>query len=292
MFVLQNPLGIDPETYVDPTVDALVTVLVFAVSFGLLYLLGRYFVARALGRLLQQQDVDETLVSLATSSLSVVSTVVALALAATIAGFGVVLAAFATLGGAFAVAVGFASKDIIANLVAGVFILHDEPFDVGDWIEWNDHSAVVENVTLRVTKLNTFDDQQITVPNSDLANSPVINNMENDTRRVEASFGIGYDSDIDRAREIILTEGADIEGVFEEPEPAAPVTELGDSAVVFSGRIYVDPHQTSVGGVRAQFLERVKRRFDAEGIDMPYPNTELSGGIEVETSGEGTAPGA
>ena len=292
MFVLQNPLGIDPETYVDPTVDALVTVLVFAVSFGLLYLLGRYFVARALGRLLQQQDVDETLVSLATSSLSVVSTVVALALAATIAGFGVVLAAFATLGGAFAVAVGFASKDIIANLVAGVFILHDEPFDVGDWIEWNDHSAVVENVTLRVTKLNTFDDQQITVPNSDLANSPVINNMENDTRRVEASFGIGYDSDIDRAREIILTEGADSEGVFEEPEPAAPVTELGDSAVVFSGRIYVDPHQTSVGGVRAQFLERVKRRFDAEGIDMPYPNTELSGGIEVETSGEGTAPGA
>jgi small-conductance mechanosensitive channel len=65
------------------------------------------------------------------------------------------------------------------------------------------------------------------------------------------------------------------------------VTELGDSAVVLSGRIWIDPAESSYGAVRAAFVEAVKRRFDAEGIDMPYPNTELSGGLEVRTLGDG-----
>ncbi len=285
MIPVQQGFSINPQDYVDTVVSAVTTVVLFVVAFVVLYLLGRQFVTRAVRRVLKQQEVDETLVSLATSATSVATAIVAVALAATIAGFGVVLAAFATLGGALALAVGFASKDIIANLVAGVFILHDEPFDVGDWVEWNGNSAVVRNVRLRVTKLETFDDQMVTVPNGDLANSAVVNNMENDTRRVEASFGIGYDDDIERAREVIIEEGANIEGVLEEPAPSAPVTELGDSAVVFSGRVYVDPHKSSVGGVRAQHLEAVKQRFDAEGINMPYSNTELSGAIEVENIG-------
>jgi small conductance mechanosensitive channel len=285
MIPVQQGFSVDPQEYIDPVIGAATTVVVFVVVFVVLYLLGRRFVTGAVRRVLQHQEVDETLVSLATSTASVATAVVAVGLAATVAGFGVVLAAFATLGGALALAVGFAAKDIIANFVAGVFILHDEPFDVGDWIEWNGNSAVVRNVRLRVTKLETFDDQMVTVPNSDLANSAVVNNMDNDTRRVEASFGIGYDDDIERAREVIIEEGANIEGVLEEPAPSAPVTELGDSAVVFSGRVYVDPHKSSVGGVRSQYLEAVKRRFDAEGIDMPYSNTELSGAIKVERVG-------
>jgi Small-conductance mechanosensitive channel len=208
MLTLQQGFSVNPQEYIDPVISAVTTVVLFVVAFVVLYLLGRHFVTRAVRRVLQHQEVDETLVSLATSTTSVATAVVAVALAATIAGFGVVLAAFATLGGALALAVGFAAKDIVANFVAGIFILHDEPFDVGDWIEWNGNSAVVQNIRLRVTKLETFDDQMVTVPNSDLANSAVVNNMENDTRRVEASFGIGYDDDIEQAREAIIEEGA------------------------------------------------------------------------------------
>ncbi|GAB7120494.1 hypothetical protein JCM9743_29600 [Natrinema sp. JCM 9743] len=216
--------------------------------------------------------------------------VVAVALAATVAGFGVVLAAFATLAGALALAVGFAAQDLIANFVAGVFIIQDEPFSTGDWIEWDSNSGVVREIQLRVTKLDTFDNQLVTVPNSDLASAAVVNNEANDKRRVSVGFGIGYEDDIEQAREAIIDEGSRIEGVFDDPKPTAPVTELGDSAVVLQGRVWIDPKKHSYGAVRARFLEAVKERFDAEGIDMPYPNTELSGGIEVTNADEMEAP--
>jgi small conductance mechanosensitive channel len=215
---------------VPPIISAVTTVVLFVIAFVVIYLLGRSFVTRAVERSLQRRDVDATLVSLATSAATVVTVVVAVALAATVAGFGVVLAAFATLGGALALAVGFAARDLIANFVAGVFIIHDEPFEVGDWVEWNGNSGVVRDIQLRVTKLDTFDNQLLTVPNSDLTTSAVVNNVANDQLRLSVDVGIGYDDDIERAREAIID----------------------------------------------------------EGIDMPYPNTELSGAIEVTNVGEGT----
>ncbi|AQL44678.1 mechanosensitive ion channel protein (plasmid) [Halorientalis sp. IM1011] len=284
--VLLQTVSVDPQQYIPPIVSALTTAVLFVVAFAVIYWLGKYFLSRTVERGLEHRDFDQTLIDLAVSTTVVVVAVVAAALAATVAGFGVVLAAFATLAGALALAVGFAAQDIIANFVAGVFIIQDEPFTTGDWIEWNGNSAVVREVQLRVTKLETFDNQLVTVPNSDLAGAALINNEANDERRVSVGFGIGYEDDIEQAREAILDEGSRIEGVLDEPEPTAPVTELGDSAVVLQGRIWIDPEEHSYGAVRAQFLEAVKERFDADGIDMPYPNTELSGGLEVTNVGE------
>jgi len=280
MFVLQQGT-LDPGQYIPPLIGAVTTVVLFVVVFAILYLLGQAVVTPTVERALRARDVNETLVGLAVSVTVTVTAVVAIALAATVAGFGVVLAAFATLAGALALAVGFAAQDLIANFVAGVFIIQDEPFAVGDWIEWDGNEGVVREIGLRVTKLETFDNQLLTAPNADLANSAVVNNVANDRRRVSVGFGIGYEDDIDHAREVILEEGAAIDGVLDDPAPSAPVTELGDSAVVLSGRLWIDPAESGYGPVRARFLEAVKQRFDAEGIDMPYPNTELSGGVEV-----------
>jgi small-conductance mechanosensitive channel len=287
--LLQQGVSLDPQQYVPALISAVTTVVLFVVVFVVLYLLGKYFVARAVEASLRHRNFDETLVGLAVSTTVGIIAVVAVALAATVAGFGIVLAAFATLAGALALAVGFAAQDLIANFVAGVFIIQDEPFTVGDWIEWSGNSGVVREIQLRVTKLDTFDNQLVTVPNSDLASAAVINNVANDNRRVSVDFGIGYADDIDQARAAIVDEGSRLDGVLGDPEPTAPVTSLGDSAVVLSGRIWIDPDESSYGSVRAQFVEAVKERFDAEGIDMPYPNTELSGGIEVTNvdGGEG-----
>jgi small conductance mechanosensitive channel len=287
MLPLQFGVQLDPQQYVPPVISALTTVAIFVVVFALVYTVGKYFVTRAVETSLERRDFDPTIVSLAVSTVVVVVAVLSIAIAATVAGFGVVLAAFATLGGALALAVGFAAQDIIANFVAGIFIIQDEPFEVGDWIEWNGNSGVVREIQLRVTKLDTFDNELVTVPNSDLASSAVVNNVANDRRRVSVGFGIGYEDDIEQAREAIIDEGSAIDAVLDEPEPTAPVTSLGDSAVVLQGRIWIDPDEHSYGAIRAQFLEAVKERLDAEGIDMPYPNTELSGGVEV-TNVDGT----
>jgi small-conductance mechanosensitive channel len=281
MLPLQQGQPIDFQQYVPALIDTITTILTFAIVFFLVYRIGRSVSVRAVENSLQRRGFDETLIGFAVSMTVLVMTVFAIAIAATIAGFGTVLAAFATLGGAITLAVGFAAQDLIANFVAGVFIIQDKPFTVGDWIEWDGKDGVVREIQMRVTKLDTFDNELVTVPNSDLANAAVVNNVANDRRRVSVGFGIGYDDDIDQARTAIVEEGARIDGVIEDPEPTAPVTELGDSAVVLSGRIWIDPLESSYGVIRSQFVEAVKERFDAEGIDIPYPNTELSGGVEV-----------
>jgi small-conductance mechanosensitive channel len=281
MLPLQLGTSIDLQQYVPVLISVITTILLFIIVFVVVYRLGGFFVTRAVESSLKRRNFDETLVKFAVSTTVVVTAVFAAALAATVAGFGTVLAAFATLAGALTLAIGFAAQDLIANFVAGVFIIQDKPFTVGDWIEWDGNEGVVREIHLRVTKLDTFDNELVTVPNSDLANAAVINNVANDRRRVSVDLGIGYDDDIEQARDAIVEEGARIGGVLEDPEPTAPVTELGDSAVVLSGRIWIDPSESSYGVIRSQFVEAVKKRFDAKGIDMPYPNTELSGDIEV-----------
>jgi len=293
MFPLQQDPPIDFQQYVPPLVDAITTILTFAIVFFLVYRIGRSVSVRAVENSLQRRGFDETLIGFAVSMTVLVATVFAIAIAATIAGFGTVLAAFATLGGAITLAVGFAAQDLISNFVAGVFIIQDKPFTVGDWIEWDGNDGVVREIQMRVTKLDTFDNELVTVPNSDLANAAVVNNVANDRRRVSVGFGIGYDDDIDQARTAIVEEGARVDGALEDPEATAPVTELGDSAVVLSGRIWIDPSEHSYGVIRSQFVEAVKERFDDEGIDIPYPNTELSGGVAVtnDSAGKGGVAG-
>lgn len=286
MLPLQQGISLDPQQYVPAIISAITTVALFIVVFVVLYLFGKYFLTRAVEGTLKQRNFDETLSGIAVSVTVVITAVVAVALAATVAGFGVVLSAFAILAGALALAVGFAAQGLISNFVAGVFIIQDKPFTVGDGIEWDGKSGVVRDVQLRVTKLDTPENRVLTVPNSDLANAAVINNVANAKRRVSVDFGIGYDEDIEPARNAIITEGTNIEGVLDEPKPTAPVAELGDSAVVLSGQIWIDTNESSYVAIRAAFVERVKQRFDAERIDMPYPNTELSGGIEVMNTGE------
>jgi small-conductance mechanosensitive channel len=278
--------------YGDALLSFAVTVVVFLVAFVAIYLVGRSVLVRLTKRALGARDFSPAIVSLGSSLAGVFALFGAFALAATVAGFGVILTAFATLTGALALAVGFAAQDLIANFVAGIFIIKDEPFEVGDYVEWNGHGGTVREIQLRVTKLDTFGNEMLTVPNSDLASAVVTNPVANETLRVDYEFGIEYDADIELARRIIVEEGSGISGVLAEPEPSAPVVALGDSAVVLSGRIWIDPRESSPGGTRAAFIEAVKTRFDAEGVGMPYPHTELVGSIDVESSGPSSVSGA
>lgn len=273
--------AIDTDEIVAMAVEAVITIVLFLVAFVLFYLIGKAIFTRMVKESLEYRDVNAAIVGLAVSVTVAVTAVLSIALAATVAGFGVVLSAFAILGGALALAIGFAGRDLLANFIAGVFIIQDEPFVIGDWIQWDGNSGIVREIQLRVTKIDTFDDELITVPNAHLANTAVTNPVANDQLRVRYDFGIGYDDDIDLAREVIIEEARQLEGVLDDPAPSAPVIDLGDSDVVLSGRVWIDPNVTSAAGVRTKFIEAVKKRFDAEGIDIPYPNTELSGGIEV-----------
>mgnify|MGYP002279935581 CR=1 FL=1 len=290
--ILQVPTSLDGflAQYGSVVVDFAITVVVFVVTFVLLYGIGKSVLVRATKRTLNAREFSTAVVSLGSSIAAVLALVGAVAIAGAVAGFPSLLTAFATLAGALALGLSFAAGDIIENFVAGIFILKDKPFTVGDYIEWDGNDGIVREINLRVTKLDSFDNEQLTVPNGDLANAVVTNPVANETRRVTFDFGIEYDASIKAAREIILDEASKIDGILADPAPSAPVTGLADSAVVLNARVWVDPVETGAGPVKFQLVENVKRRFDAEGIGMPYPYTELTGEIDVNTRDIEAAP--
>jgi len=257
-------------------------ILTFIVAFLVLYRIGKSVFVRMVKRGLDSREFSPAVVSLGSSIAGAVALFGAVAVAAAVAGVDAILTAFATITGALALGVAFAAGDIIENFVAGIFILKDKPFEVGDHIEWDGNDGIVRQIDLRVTKLDTFNNEQVTVPNGDLANSVVKNPVANETRRVPFDFGIEYDADIELAREIIIDEAHEIDGILEDPEPTAPVTGLADSAVVLNGRVWINPRETGAGPVKTKWVEAVKNRFDAEGVGMPYPHTELTGSVAVD----------
>jgi small-conductance mechanosensitive channel len=287
--LLQNdgliPGSVDEALEMYP--DLLGAVATFLVAFVVVYLLGRLVVVPLTNRAMQARGFDATIRSLAEDVVGALVLFAALAVALALAGFGGFIAAFATLGGALALALGFAAQDLVGNFVAGVFILKDKPFEVGDWIEQGDVVGRVEDIDLRVTTVRTFDNEKITVPNSELANNPLKNPVAYDRLRQKFVFGIGYEDDIDHAKEVILDEASKEPEILDDPAPAVRVTELADSYVGLQTRFWMDnPSRSGFTAIRSDFVQAVKERCDAEGIDMPYPYVEVVGGIDVDMDGE------
>ncbi|WP_262176037.1 mechanosensitive ion channel family protein [Haloarcula laminariae] len=273
---LEAPAGLVPAV-----VSFLLTVVTFVVAFVVLYLVGKSVLVRMTKRTLNAREFSPAIVSLGSSIAGAVALFGAVAVAATVAGFPTILAAFATITGALALGVAFAAGDIIENFVAGIFILKDKPFEVGDYIEWDGNGGIVREINLRVSKLDTWDNEQLTVPNGELANAVVKNTQAHETRRVTVDFGVDYGSDVDEAREIIIEEIEAIDGVLADPAPSAPLTTLGDSAIVFNARMWINPQETGAGGVKHKLTESVMDRFDEADIGFPYPHTQVVGELDV-----------
>jgi small-conductance mechanosensitive channel len=260
----------------------LITALLFVVGFAATLVIGKVVFVPGVDRAIVSRGLDEAVRSLTKSVANAVVWVAAVAIGFTIAGYGAFLSAFAVFGGAVALAVGFAAQDLLGNFVAGVFILKDKPFEVGDWIEWDGNSGRVEDIDLRVSRVRTFDNERITVPNGDLANNAVTNPVAYDTLRQKFVFGIGYDDDIEQATDIIVEEAAAHEEILDDPAPSVRVVELGDSAVGLQSRWWIDePGRGDFVRVRSEYVTAVKEAFDEAGIDMPYVHRQLTGSVEV-----------
>jgi len=207
---------------------------------------------------------------------------VAVAVAFGLAEYGDFLQSLATIGAAATLAIGFAMQDVLKNFAAGIFIFTDKPFRIGDWIEWDGNAGVVEDISLRVTRVRTFDNELLTVPNSNLTDDVIKNPVAKDQLRLKYLFGIGYDDDIDAATELIVEEAQKHDDILDDPAPSVRLTELGDSSVGLQSRIWIaNPSRADWVKTRGEYVTNVKQRFDEADITIPYPNRTLSGGLEM-----------
>lgn len=277
-----NPSQLDAITNAVDVAAIAGTLIRFVAGFVAVLLLGKYVLIPGVRRVVRSRGFDEAVLSLGTNVLNAVVWVAAVAIGFAVAGYGAFLSAFAVFGGAIALAVGFAAQDLLGNFVAGVFILKDKPFEVGDWIEWDGKSGRVEEIDLRVSRVRTFDNELVTVPNGDLANNAVTNPVAYDTLRQKFVFGIGYDDDIGEATDIIVEKAEAHEEILDDPGVSVRVTELGDSAVGLQSRWWIDdPDRGDFVRVRSEYVTAVKEAFDDAGIDMPYVHRQLTGSVEV-----------
>jgi small-conductance mechanosensitive channel len=261
------------------------TALSFLIAFLAIFLIGRALLMPLVERLLQARNLDRHARRPLRKLTWFVILFAAFGLAFGFAGLGSILTSLATIAAAATLAIGFAMQDVLKNFVAGVFIYTDKPFRIGDWIEWDDHSGIVEDISLRVSRVRTFDNERITVPNGDLANNAVTNPVAYETLRQKFVFGIGYDDDISQATDIIVEEAEAHEEILDDPGVSVRLVELGDSAVGLQSRWWIaDPDRGDFVRVRSEYVTAVKEAFDEAGIDMPYVHRQLTGSVEVVES--------
>lgn len=242
------------------------------IGAALLILIVGFIVAgwasRAVARMLSKRErFDATLIPVVRAIVRYA--ILVFVVIAVLAQLGVETTSVLAVLGAAGLAIGLALQGTLSNIAAGLMLLWLRPFRVGDFIEVSSVSGTVREVGLFVTQLDSYDGIYNFVPNSELWNTRLINYSRNQTRMTNMEIGISYAADIEKARQIMLDLAASDERVAKDPAPAVFVDNLGDSAVVMRYRVWIG--NADFWASQRYLLEETKRRLDAAGIEIPFP---------------------
>ncbi|WP_421773489.1 mechanosensitive ion channel family protein [Gracilimonas sp.] len=229
------------------------------------------FIVRGAGKVLNRSRVDEALVSFLRSLISMLLKVMVYISA--LGMLGIEMTSFIAVLGAAGLAIGLALQGSLSNFAGGVLILFFKPFKVGDFIERGNESGTVEKIDILHTHLQTPNNQLVVIPNGQLANSPVTNYTAKETRRAVFPVGIGYGSDVKKAREVILRVLNEDERILQDPAPIVVLTNLGDSSLDLSARAWTKTE--NYWGFFWDNLEKIKEELDKEGIEIPFPQRDI-----------------
>jgi len=239
-----------------------------------IFVVGRW-VARGISNLIKKMmaksKTDDTLVKFV-GSLSYIA-LLAFVIIAAINQLGIQTTSFIAVLGAAGLAIGLALQGSLGNFAAGVLMIIFKPFKVGDYIEGAGVAGTVEAIQIFNTQLVTPDNKTVIVPNAKMTGDNITNYTVKGTRRVDFVFGIGYEDDIDKARQVIEGIINGDERVLKDPAPMVAVSELADSSVNFVARAW-----TTAGDYWSFYFdttEKVKKQFDAEGISIPFPQRDV-----------------
>ncbi len=238
----------------------LVALAILIVAWLIAKLFGK-MVQKAVGRTSTEGHVD-ILIARGASALIIV---VGVMLALTVVGmsFGHALAAF----GLASVGIGFALQDVLGNLFAGVILLVQHPFTIGDQIRSGEQEGFVENIRVRDTQILTYDGERVFIPNRTVFSTPIINYSSTPALRRDLRIGIKYAADIDKARDIALETLAGVPGVLKQPDPVVLV-ESEEEHVALILRFWTESDRNRGLKVNSSVVERLLERYQAQGVDF------------------------
>lgn len=245
--------------------------IVIAIAIFIFGKIAARIISNMVEKALRKSGTDEILVGFL-GNISYAILLVAVIIAA-LGQLNVEITSLLAIFGAAGLAVGLALKDSLGNFAAGVMIIIFRPFKIGDFISAGGATGVVDEIGLFATLMHTGDNQRIIVPNSAIIGGNITNVSALPTRRIDLVFGIGYDDNIGKARDIMMAIIEADERILKDPAPAIAVGELADSSVNLNVRPWVN--SGDYWPVRADLLEKIKVQFDEAGISIPYPQQDV-----------------
>jgi len=239
-----------------------------------IFIIGRWvaqFIVSLVRKALARTQMEDTLEKFLCNILNAVLLIVVVI--AAIGALGVETTSLLAVLGAAGLAVGLALQGSLSNFASGVLIVAFRPYKVGDFIEAGGVAGSVKEVQIFTTIIHTGDNKKIIVPNSQIMDGTIINYSANDTRRVDLVVGCGYNDDVDKVYAVLQKIIADDDRILDEPEPSIALNTLADSSVNFNVRPWVK--SADYWDVYNGITEQVKRRFDEEGLNIPFPQSDV-----------------
>lgn len=172
--------------------------------------------------------------------------------------------------GVLSIAAGFAFQDILSNLLAGILLIFRQPFVTGDQIAVADARGTVEGITIRETRIRTFQGHLVVVPNKDVYTSNIDVQTNQGHVRTDLAVGIEYDADLRKARELAMDVLTGTDGVMPEPPPQVELVGFGASSMDFMVRYWTGSRQAEIRGTKDRVIQSIKERFDEAGIGFPF----------------------
>lgn len=262
------------EVYINEAVTLIMTygpklLLAIIVLFVGLYIIKK--LTKTLSKMMKKRELDESLRPFFATMISVVlKTLLVISVMGMV---GIEMTSFIAILGAAGLAIGMALSGTLQNFAGGVIILIFRPFKVGDFIEAQGHMGTVKEIQIFNTILLTPDNKTIIVPNAPLSTGTMVNFSAQSQRRVDFTFGIGYNDDIDKTKSVLMGLINADGRILKDPEPFVAVSELADSSVNFVVRVWVEA--ANYWPVFFAMNENVKKEFDKQNISIPYPQQDV-----------------
>ncbi len=262
------------EKNIEKIIDLILNLTPKIISAILLLILGWWlikFINRLVKSFFKKSDYDETLERFVADLINwglklVLFTTVIMQL-------GVASSSLVAMLGAAGLAIGLALQGSLSNFAGGVLILLFKPYKIGDLVEAQGQMGTVKEISIFTTKLLTSGNQLVVIPNGKLSNDTIKNYSAEDTRKDILTFGISYDSDIKKAKEILLAIANEHELTLKDPAPEVYVANLGDSSVDLSLRFWAKTED--FWAVHFYVIEEAKGRLESNDISIPYPHVQM-----------------
>lgn len=265
LLAVMSQLNFEPETVKATAKAGIWSVIFYMAWYNLGYLMQK---------MLKNYGLNASIEQLLHNLLSML--IIVLWIASVMSQFGFDIVSVVAGLGIAGIAVGFAAQATLANFIAGITILIEQSFQVGDWVSINDKEGKVVQIALRTTQILTRDNITVIFPNSTVASAEVINLTAKNLIRFDIEVRIALEADIESARAIILDILANTKEVLERPAPTATVDKIGDFGVFFIVRFWVNPpHVSRMPFIKENLREQIKVALDDASIATPYPHMQL-----------------